>query len=473
MSPTLKKTFLTMLPLRIFLYIICFLCLSWGAAIFAGPTFLKSFIKSYSNGQLNAYSITVTPKLNVVIGRLEYTKMDASGSSYLDGFARSVKVFWSIFSDEPFITVQAGPSLLSDIFIADSLTFSTPSFSELDFQEIVINADVRNLEMPSSFYSGSLQMQAIFDRDKNKLRELSLGFKSAGTEALGSWVADELYASIDEINFNFPIEEQAILINLSADKSTAIRDKLDLSGLEVFFTISGGEIEFQISSGDFKYTAHDLIHGSINAQGIYDQSGFLKKAHLNFPNVSIWSGTSERSDISLEIMGTESAGYEIRVVAETSPLELSVNDNFIGTLPASNLSANLFSKNDGSELYGETGFKFINEGASEITGNADLSVILDNSTNIFSCLILDCEISAFETASNLNFDQEWISITSRCISSPCNFSKLSYILKTSNTAEIFYKINGSKIISPLHTFYFFALINEGKKVGDGHEVYIN
>ena len=82
-----------MLPLRIFLYIICFLCLSWGAAIFAGPTFLKSFIKSYSNGQLNAYSITVTPKLNVVIGRLEYTKMDASGSSYLDGFARSVKVF--------------------------------------------------------------------------------------------------------------------------------------------------------------------------------------------------------------------------------------------------------------------------------------------------------------------------------------------------------------------------------------------
>ena len=65
--------------------------------------------------------------------------------------------------------------------------------------------------MPSSFYSGSLQMQAIFDRDKNKLRELSLGFKSAGTEALGSWVADELYASIDEINSIFQLRSRQYL----------------------------------------------------------------------------------------------------------------------------------------------------------------------------------------------------------------------------------------------------------------------
>ena len=119
-----------MLHLRILLYLICFVSLSWLTMIFVGPLILKSIITSYSNGQLSVAKIVVTPRLDIKIGRIDYYRNDADGRNYRYGFSRSIDIFWSIFGDEPFIKAQIGPTAILNTLSADSISINTPSFSE-------------------------------------------------------------------------------------------------------------------------------------------------------------------------------------------------------------------------------------------------------------------------------------------------------------------------------------------------------
>ena len=107
-----------MLLLKIFLYLICFFSLTWSALVYSGPILVMSLIKEYSNNQLIASNITVTPKLDIKIGRLEYAFRDADGKIYQEGFSRSIDINWSILNTKPFLHAQIGPT-----FVENFLTF--------------------------------------------------------------------------------------------------------------------------------------------------------------------------------------------------------------------------------------------------------------------------------------------------------------------------------------------------------------
>ena len=61
-----------MLILRSFLYIICFFSLSWSTLVFGGPYILSAVISSYSNQKVFVSNVEITPKLDVIIGKIEY-----------------------------------------------------------------------------------------------------------------------------------------------------------------------------------------------------------------------------------------------------------------------------------------------------------------------------------------------------------------------------------------------------------------
>ena len=56
------------------------------ALIFAGPSVLKWFIVSSSNGQLVPSNITVTPKIDVKISRLDFNFIEKNSKNSLSGF---------------------------------------------------------------------------------------------------------------------------------------------------------------------------------------------------------------------------------------------------------------------------------------------------------------------------------------------------------------------------------------------------
>ena len=96
-----------------------------------------------------ASSISITPRLDLKIGRLDYVLRDPGAFMHKDGFSRSVNISWSVFGDRPFIDIQFGPTFFDDTLYADKLRIYTPAFSELDFNQILLKADIDNLRMTS------------------------------------------------------------------------------------------------------------------------------------------------------------------------------------------------------------------------------------------------------------------------------------------------------------------------------------
>ena len=123
-----------MIILRIVLYFICFISLSWSFLVFGGPPILKKLISGYSQGTLKASGIAVSPKLGITISQLDFIFHNRTSGVMIEGFSRATEIGWSLFGDQPFLEINFGPSVLKDYATADSVNVYIPSFEKLDWQ---------------------------------------------------------------------------------------------------------------------------------------------------------------------------------------------------------------------------------------------------------------------------------------------------------------------------------------------------
>ena len=61
-----------MIIVRILLYLICLVSIGWSILIFGGPPVIKRLISEYSDGALMPSGITVSPRLDIGISRLDF-----------------------------------------------------------------------------------------------------------------------------------------------------------------------------------------------------------------------------------------------------------------------------------------------------------------------------------------------------------------------------------------------------------------
>ena len=209
-----------MIILRSSLYITCFTAITWIVTIFVGPVILKSLISSYSNDQISASNINVTPKLDVKIGRLDYALSDNGRPGSGQGFSRSVNISWSIFSKKPFLQLEFGPTVIKSVFAADSLTISTPVFSEINFHSIELEASVENTELQSDFLISNMYLKGVFQINKASITNISADMHSIGQQVEDRWFSDRVIAELGKLDLSVPIVDQSLPIEIAAAEVT-------------------------------------------------------------------------------------------------------------------------------------------------------------------------------------------------------------------------------------------------------------
>ena len=86
------------------------------------------------------------------------------------------------------------------------------------------------------------------------------------------------------------------------------------------------------------------------------------------------------------------------------------------------------------------------------------------------CEFLDCNLSDFDLAYMININDEWLKGSAYCPKVFCGLSDIEYLVRTSNTVDIFTILNQTNTLSPLSSLYLFGAISSGQKINDGHEV---
>jgi hypothetical protein len=441
--------------------------------IFAGPIILKSVISSYSNNQIVASSITVTPKLDIKIGRLDYDLKGVDGQTTQTGFSRSISVLWSVIGDEPFLNVKIGPTFVKNTLFADYLTFNTPPFSEINFKEILLNAKIGNFEVPSFLKSDILHAKAVYRPKKRLLSNVSFEMPFAGTDALGAWVFSGISAKIDEIYVGLPVNRQNAKIFVSANKTENKSRKMNLLDFKGFLNLLNGELKFQFDAKEFELAEPKYVVQGFTIMGAFEQSGSLKNMQLEFPAKNVKTGVQNEQNITLNVRKVEATEYDLKVRGKMEPIDILFGDNFIGNLPASEFKIDSRLNTHSSKFNAISNIVLRNVDLPSVIGNGEINVNLDNDTKILDCLEVGCSSSQIAFYYKIEAGTEWLVGTSTCHSAPCSLSAASHQVKTSNTGEIFSFINRTKILNPLYSLYAYSIISSGKKLKLGHEIKIN
>lgn len=460
-----------MLILRILLYLICISSIFWSALIFIGPTVVKRLVSAYSNGTVTPSDISISPALDINIGRLDYNFSDVSPEMPILGFSRSTELVWSLSEEKPFLKVDFGPTFLKDIATVDAVKFSTAPLYKVNWKNFFIDSEISDLKLESFGQVEKLNLQWNVNNWSAKINNLKFEAKMINTDdSAASWFASSVSGSLEDLDVTKSIQSQLLTGDFSAIDIGIRNPHLDLFKAHAAIRVSGDYQNFKIDLKDISFPELPGAIANIKIGGSYNMEKGFDGLRVDFFNGNIAHRSVGFSTIFTEIKRFDSNRYDVFASGELNEFEIYSAKNFIGIFPPLNFSINSEIDGVNSKITAKSHISFESLDVSGINGSADMAFGLGRLPNILRCELEDCELNNFDLKYKINVSSDWIKGRSSCLTDSCNLNSLSHSLMTSNTTNIFATLNKSGILNPLSSLYLFSMISSGQKINMGHEL---
>lgn len=461
-----------MIILRVFLYIICISSIGWSVLVFGGPLVVKRIILAYSDGTLNPSEITISPTLDINIGRVDYSFQRNEVEFPIKGFSRSTEISWSLFKERPFLIVDLGPTLINDIAIAENIKIYTPSYSRLDWEDLFLVVETKNLELKTLGALEGLILHGNISHGTSKIFNLGVEAEMVTIRDTGysSWSANSVSGKLTELDLKLPIQNQLFSVNFAAQNIVGDKPNLTIKKAVGSVYSSKNNKNVEIDLDEIKLLEHGGKIERINVDTNYDGGNFFRNLKVSFFNGIFPNGLPSFSQIMAEISMDNDESYDALVYGNLGEFEIYNSNIFLGLMPSSNFNTKLKLNFVNSRVTAESKINLDNSGGPEIHGLATLGFKLDGLKNISQCYSLDCEISEFKFNAKINVDEDWIKGSSICQKNSCKFNDTRHSISTSDTVKLFEKMNRVGLVNPLSSVYLYGLISSGQKINSGHEL---
>lgn len=459
-----------MIILRVFLYLICVISIGWSLLVFGGPPIIKRLILGYSDGALIPSGITVSPSLDISIRLIEFNLENEIAGRHVEGFSRATEIAWSLFGEKPFIEITLGPSMLKDYFTTESLNFYTPAFQTIDWQNIAVVANVESLVVNSFAKMRSVTFDGTLNTEFVKISNVSIGVEEfSATINASKYTASSIKSFLSELNLNDNLSQQLLSstftiadITVSEPNFAAPSAIIEVSSTEKArnFKVDAHDVRLSDSGG---YIQHLKVDGSITGSKV------LQELQIVFLDGFFSRKLPKFQEISAEVKKSGHEQYQVKIEGNLEEFELSDSGNFIGLLPATNFVIDSKIDRAIAKMTSTSKFNFKTLGSIDIFGYVDTGFSSNLLRNL-ECSLLDCELSDLNFLYKINIDDEWVKGSAYCLKSFCALSEIEYLVRTSNTVNIFTTLNQLNILSPLSSLYLFSAISSGRKIDGGHEL---
>jgi hypothetical protein len=459
-----------MIVLRLFLYLICIISVGWSILVFGGPPIIKRLISGYSDGALIPSDITVSPKLDLRIGRLDFIFQNETPGWSIRGFSRATEITWSIFGEKPFLDISLGPSVVKNYATANSVNIYTPSLHKIDWQNIAITSKIDALTLNSFAKAGYLTLAGNLNLESRQISNVKIDAeKFSATSGSSTYSAHLITGDISELNFNPPRKKPQF------SGTFAIKDII-ASGPNLTAPESIIELSFEEEARNFKIDLHDIrlsefdgyierlkVDGSLSKFNVLQElqivsvDGVFSKKMPKFP------------EISASVKKLVDEQYRAEIKGNLKEFELSNSGNFFGSLPSSNFLIDLKLDRATSKLSSKANINFNILGATHIVGIFEMGFRSEPLAKL-ECALSECELSDLDLAYSINFDDEWVRGSANCVKTYCGLMEMNHLVRTSNTVNIFTILNQVKILNPISTMYLYGVISSGQKINSGHEL---
>ena len=133
--------------LKLILYSILISCVLWGSAIALGPLLISKLVYLYHGNAIKLSRVTVSPKLQLKIGHIQFNEAVFGSSPPVSGSSRSFVLDWAFLISKPFVSMTIGPSELNQVGRFESVSMKIVPLERLSFTELLIDFESENLRL--------------------------------------------------------------------------------------------------------------------------------------------------------------------------------------------------------------------------------------------------------------------------------------------------------------------------------------
>ena len=200
-------------------------------------------------------------------------------------------------------------------------------------------------------------------------------------------------------------------------------------------------------------------------KGAYQNGAWINPLELEFRNGSLSDKNTELIALDAEIINTNNGVFEAKASGLLSSLELFNGEIYFGTLPASNLKIELNYDPINHQVTANSTMKFVDPQLSKVAGFVKLSATLDDLEQFLECVSTLCQPDDFSLSYQINFGDESIIGQSLCLRTPCEITKMSHEILTTNTLKVLDEINKTMILNPLTSLSLYGVLSAGERSG--------
>jgi hypothetical protein len=438
--------------------------------VFGGPPIIKRLISGYSGGALIPSGVTVSPRLSIAISRLDFNFQNEIDGWHIEGFSRATKVAWSLFGEKPLLEINLGPSVIKDYATADGVNFYTPSFQKIDLQNISLFANIDTLNLNSLAKTDALQLAGTLNPESAEVSNVEIDAeKFIAKNGSSTFSANLIKGDISRWNFKAPLDDQLFSSTFVIEEIIVSEPKLTAPQVMIDLSVVDGSKNFTIDLHDLKVSDFGSSVDNLKVDGYLNRLNVLQELHIALVDSVLFRKSPQFPEISARVEKLGDQKYQAIIEGSLEEVELSNSDNLIGLLPGGTFIIDLDLDSGSSNVSSKSQINFNTFNSANIIGSVEIGFRSEHLTKL-ECALLDCEVSDFDLAYSINFDDEWVRGGANCVKSFCGLAELDHLVKTSNTINIFTILNQAKILNPLSTMYLYGVISSGQKINGGHEL---
>ncbi len=460
-----------MIIFRTLLYAICISSITWSSLVFGGPFIVKRLVSSYTDDAIKLSNVSISPLLDVSIGRVDFNIQNNRNGIPLSGFSRSTEIIWSLKTDRPFLSFDIGPTFVKSVFSVENIKIHTPSYYTMDLQNWFLAGHAYRLDMNSLGMIDQIYLEGGFDRQSNKIYDLNFDVQMVDLKNGGSNLsAASVTGDLIEFNLGASVEEQTSTGRFEARNVLFEKPDLSIENARGAFDIAPAvkNITLKLQNTDFSTFGGAVNEIKLNGQ--YDKNYLLRSLNINLTDGDFGDNSPKFSNITAEMLKGNRTQYELNAVGESHEFEIYDGDNYVGLLPSTDFNLNLEFDVKTSNFQGNSTINFAGLDVAEVNSSLEFGFNIQNFKSINDCAISQCKISDLYFKYQLTLDDDWINGSSACYDTYCNLDAMNHMLTTSNTEKIFTVLNRANVLNPLYSMYLYAAVSSGQKINTGHKL---
>ena len=451
--------------LKFFLWITLLACITWGAAIFIGPTVINRTVTAYFGDSVKLQRLDVSPALEVSAAAVEFDIPSRDGAPAVRGVSRGVFLDWS-FEEVLTLHLELGPTRVEGLGFISSASLSFMPIS---------NSDWSGLTLQGTFGEGSFgphglelgRLSADLDTVNQVASDIQFDVENITIDVNGlkSHVPMAVM-TVNKIKAGVAIAAQASDLEVQLLEGATYAGA-DLKSASLKGRLNSGILNFDVFGSELAIPYADIILGTFNVSATFD---IIRK--MFGPNFEF-----SLEDVNAKTFGASIGHYSGKVThqrrnfshngsGKIDSLTLRSGDNFLGEVNDTDFKFEFSStarEDSQTSLRGATEINLTEDFVFAIAADASVE-----EAKFLRCLVKSCLFSEITAKYMANVSEGRLLGSSYCAEGPCEFNTFRHKLRTDDTDKFFEGVSVSRIFSPLVVPFAYAAMKRGVQSGRGH-----